>query len=253
MPSAPANDHHAFWGTNDDARRCTRTSLIANGAIYALFGAAIGGWLPFWAFACVAPVLVVRWMLSVHELFHLKTEREVDPITRLLPLMLTPLSLGYREFLEIHRGHHRHMATREDPEYFQLRGDPLTGLANAMTAPEQAFFRWIARRGVDRALVGGIVIRVALFAGLVAASGAAFWWYWVPVRLGFGASYFAFFYCLHRRGPEYGVYRLALPAGLDRMFRALFGRDAVMAMCHHDVHHSYPRVAAGHLDRLSLR
>jgi len=69
-----------------------------------------------------APILVVRWLLSVHELFHLRNDRQVDPITRLLPLILTPFSLGYRELLDIHRRHHRYAATPEDPEYYEIRG-----------------------------------------------------------------------------------------------------------------------------------
>lgn len=236
-----------YYGGDADARRLIRIPLICYALLYGHFTACVAGWLPLWTFCLSAPILVVRWLLSTHELLHLRGEREVDWITRLMPLMLTPLSLGYRELLEIHRGHHRHMATAQDPEYFQLHGSKLRGLFGAMTAPEQAFLRWVARKGVDAELVLGVLLRGALFALLWVLSGAAFWWYWIPVRLAYGASYFAFFYLLHRRGDEYGVYRVTLPGWFAQLFALLFGREALLATTFHDIHHCQPRISANNL------
>ena len=256
MDAPPASDNRAFitlYGTDADAARLRLQSLLCNALIYVHFGIAVAGGLPLWTMLLSTPVLVVRWMLSLHELFHLRSEREVDFATRLLPLMLTPFSLGYREFLDIHRRHHRFMATPEDPEYFQIRGNKLVGFLNATTAPEQAYFRWVGEKGIDLPLLRDTLIRLALFLGMIWLSGWNFLWYWIPVRLAYGASYFSFFYCLHRKGTDYGVYPLQLPNWAAKAFSVLFGKEALLATCHHDMHHAHPRVHAFHLPTIRNR
>lgn len=242
---------NSYFGSDADARRLTWTPLVCYVLLYGHFALAAMGWVAWWTLCCSAPLLMVRWLLATHELMHLRGAREVDLITRLMPMLLTPLSLGYREFLDIHRGHHRFMATPQDPEYFQLRGGKLQGLLNAMTAPEQAFLRWLARKGVDAELVLGALLRCALFGLLILLSGWKFLWYWIPLRAAFGASYFAFFYALHRRGDEYGVYRVTLPAWGGRLFALLFGREALLATTYHDIHHAHPLVSAVHLPEVA--
>lgn len=237
----------AYFNGDSDARRLTLTPILCLSLLYGHFTAGVLGWVPLWTFCLSAPILVVRWMLATHELMHIRSAGEVDWVTRLMPLLLTPLSLGYREQLEMHRGHHRYMATPQDPEYYQLHGNKLQGLAGALTAPEQAFFRWLGREGMDAELVLGATVRAALFALLAYAAGTAFWWYWIPVRLAFGASYFAFFYALHRRGKEHGVYRVMLPVWFAKLFALLFGREALLATTFHDIHHAQPRISAFHL------
>ena len=248
----PDPSFQALFGTEEDARRLTRQQLLYYGLIYGHFGICLAGWLPYWTLLITLPILVIRWMLAVHELFHLRTEKDVDFITALLPLMLTPLSLGYREFLDIHRRHHQYMATPEDPEYFQIRGSKISGFLNALTAPEQAWFRWVIQKGIDGLLLKGMLVRFILFAGMIVISGWHFLWYWIPVRLSFGAGYFAFFYWLHRKGNEYSVYALNFSPATEKIFEGLFGREALLATCHHDMHHAHPRVNALHLPETRL-
>lgn len=233
-----------LYGDDADARRFNRQIQLCLALLYLQFGCVLAGWLPGWSMILSAPVLVVRWMLSLHEIFHLRSEREVGTGTRLLLLMLTPLFLGYREMRVIHLGHHRHMATPQDPDFFHIRGSKLSGMLNAMTAPEQMTLRWIRAKGLDASLRRDGLVRLLLFTALVVMSGSAFWWYWLPVRLAFGASYFAFFYCLHRRGNAYGVYAAHLPGWAARVFGILFGQDALLATLHHDLHHDAPRIRA---------
>ena len=244
---ASAQRFAPLFGSDDDARRLTTASLLCNGSAYAHLLLAAAGMLPAWTLLLTVPILVPRWMIAIHELFHLRSEREVDPVTLLLPFSFTLISVGYRELLVNHRSHHRHMATLMDAEYFQLRGSPLAGLFNALSAPEQLWFRWIAEHGMDGALLRGTLIRLALTLALVGSSGTSFLWYWVPARLAFGLSYFIFFYCLHRRGREFGVYPLVLPGALARIATFVWGRDVVEATQHHDVHHAQPRIAARRL------
>lgn len=241
------NDFAPMFNTSREAAHYQRSSGLLLVLLYLHLSLAILGWVPSWSLCLSIPILVVRWMFAMHELFHLRTEREVDPLSRLMPLLLTPLSVGYREHLVMHGGHHRHMATPDDPEYFQLRGNKVAGFLNALTAPEQAFLRWVAIHGVDRELALGALLRLVLFVGLAWSSGPLFLWYWLTVRLAHALSFFSFFYLLHRRGAEFGVYRVTLPVWATRLYQILFGADNLTAITHHDLHHLHPRVAAHHL------
>jgi fatty acid desaturase len=242
-----ARDFTPYFASDRDARRLTRNSLACIALIYVDLLAAAAGIVPVWTLAILVPLLVPRWMIAIHELFHLRSEREVDPVTRFQLLLFTPLSLGYRENLVNHRTHHRFMGVTGDAELYQLRGSRLSGFINAMTAPEQMWFRWVGERGIDRRLAVETTLRCLLFAGLAAGTGTAFLWYWIPARIAFGTSYFVFFYWLHRRGDDMGVYPVVLPTPLPRILTLLYGQDVVEATVHHDVHHVQPRIAAEHL------
>src|SRR5512132_2502920 len=220
-----AHDLGVPFAPESDAPRLTRVSLVCVAAIYGHLLVAAAGWLPPWTLLVSVPLLVPRWMIALHELFHLRSEREVDPVTRFEPLLFTPIALGYREMLANHRAHHRFMATPDDAEFYQLRGSRLAGFANAMTAPEQMWFRWVAEHGLDRRLAVDTVLRCALFVALAIGCGTAFLWYWVPARLTFGVSYFVFFYWLHRRGDAMGVYALEVPASIANALTAVYGVD----------------------------
>jgi fatty acid desaturase len=215
--------------------------------MYLMLGAVALDWFPSWSLPVGIPILLVRWILLVHDLFHLRRTREVNWLIQLLPILTTPLALGYREYQEIHSGHHQLMATPSDPEYYQICGSPLKGFLNALTSPEQTFFRWIAHRGMNQDLLRESVIRLCWFGAIASLSGQAFLWYWIPLRLAYGISYFIFFYCLHRRGKEYGVYSLDLPKWLQFSLQLLFGREALLEICYHDVHHAHPQVAPQYL------
>lgn len=246
---ATATPLTGLFATEEDARRLARTSMTCNGAALAHLLLAAGGWVPAWTLLLSVPVLVPRWMIAVHELFHLRDGRDVDVWTRFMPFPFTFLSLGYRELLANHQSHHRCMCTPADAEYFQLRGSRLQGVLNAFSAPEQMWFRWVAKQGIDRQLMLGTLVRLALIGTLIGVCGANFLWYWVPARLAFGASFFSFFYGLHRRGPAFGVYPIQISEALARLATLVWGHDVVQATLHHDVHHAQPRIAARFLAR----
>lgn len=237
-------DYSAWFNRDQDAQRYTRIMLVCYALIYGQFALGLAGAIPLWTLCITAPMLVVRWGFALHELIHLRAAPEVGPITRLLPLMLTPFSLGYKENRAHHQLHHQHMATPADTEYFQLQGNQTRGFVNALISPEQAFVRWVMRAPIDAELIIGVWLRLALFVGLVWLSGAAFWWYWLPVRLAYGLANYAFVYSLHRRGEAYGVFRTKLTAWQQTVFSLLFGKDALLGTCYHDVHHQHPRVSA---------
>lgn len=233
----------AYYATDIDGKRYQRTILIITALAFGQLALAILKILPFWVMAITMPILIPRWMLAVHELFHVRKPHQINFITRLLPMAFTPFVLGYSEHQVIHAGHHEFMCSENDPEMFQLRGGYLTGLLNAMTMPEQAPVRWIAKNGIDRQLAITLAVNAIIFFTVVYLAGWNFLWYWIPTRISYGLASFAFFYLLHRRGNDYGVYSLQLPAVIAKLYAALFGKEALLVTCNHDVHHGNPRIA----------
>lgn len=236
-----------FLGTEADARRLSQRILILFGILIAIAAAAVANLLPPWIISLTVPVVVVRWILLMHDLFHLRNASQVNFLIRLMPILLSPLSLGYREYQEIHGLHHRFMATPKDPEFYQIQGNKLWGFLNAMTSPEQAYIRWLGRHRVTGRFLAHSLFSLVLFGTIAVLAGWGFLWYWIPLRITYGVGYFVFFYCVHRRGKEFGVYSLHFPPLVERVMVWIFGREAVCEICYHPAHHAYPRVAPQYL------
>lgn len=248
MPTYPFEHLHA---TEHDATRYQRTILLITAVICLQLALTRNGTVSPWLFCLTLPILIPRWMLAAHELFHVRKAADLDLVTRLLPLGFAPLVLGYTEYQAIHFGHHTAMCTPADPEWFQLRGNYLQGWLNAMTMPEQALTGWVRRFGVDRGLAQTLGIQLGLFSLLIYWMGVNFWWYWLPARISYSAATFSFFYLLHRRGTQIGVFPVRLQKWVAWVFGILYGTDALQATCHHDLHHANPRLAARNLTRAS--
>lgn len=242
----------SLYATDNDGKRYQRTILIITALSFGQLALAIAHIMPFWVMAFTMPILVPRWMSAIHEIFHVRKAEQVDLITRIMPMMFTPFVLSYREYQTIHDGHHKFMCTPDDPELFQLRGGYLSGFLNAMTMPEQALIRWVAKNGMSRQLTFTMAINAILFFGIVYLAGWDFLWYWIPVRVSYTVSTFAFFYMLHRRGADYGVYPVKFPAFVSWLYVIVLGKEALLSTCHHDLHHANPRIAAYSLDEANL-
>jgi hypothetical protein len=67
--------HEQLYGDDADARRFNRHIHLCLVLLYLHFGLVRANRLPGWMLYLTAPVLVVRWMLSMHALFHLRTAR----------------------------------------------------------------------------------------------------------------------------------------------------------------------------------
>lgn len=132
-----------LFGSKRTAYHFEKQIIITWALLYTGFILAWQGVFPLWLLLFISPILIVRWMLAVHELFHLKTDTEVWWTTRFLAMSFTPLALGYREFRNIHLRHHEYMNTKQDAEFFQIKGGYISGFWNALTSPDQALFRWI--------------------------------------------------------------------------------------------------------------
>lgn len=236
--------YRSFYTTAADGVRYQRMVLILTALAFGQLALANFQLMPFWVMALTMPVIVPRWMLAVHELFHVRKSEQVSFIVQWLPMAFTPFPLGYRQYRAIHFGHHRFMCTKDDPELFQIRGGYLTGLLNAMLVPEQSSVRWVIKQGMDKQLALTMLFNAALFAVCIGFIGWNFLWYWIPTRLSYGLSSFTFFYALHRRGSRYGVFSLRLPGCINKALVMLLGSEAVQATSHHDLHHHNPRIAA---------
>ncbi|NOT17651.1 MAG: hypothetical protein HOP20_06240 [Sulfuriferula sp.] len=241
----------AHYTTANDGRRYQRTILLLTIMLFGLFALAVAGIVPYWLLLLTTPILIVRWMLAVHEIFHICATEQLDWVTRLLPLALTPLFLGYREYRDIHFRHHHYMCTPNDPEYFQLKGGYLSGICNAVTAPEQALYLWLKTHRITPTLAWQFVLHLLLFTSMIYLAGWHFLYYWLPARISYGVSNFSFFYLLHRRGHEYGVYKAHITGIIASLYQLLFGLDALRATQHHDVHHANPRIVAHKLNTTS--
>lgn len=242
----------ALFATERDAQQYE----LASGAIVlALIGAYLAAALhviPVWAMVLVVVSILPRWMIYFHELFHVRKADQVTILNRLMLLPFTPLSLGYREFREIHWGHHKAPASDKDPDAFHILGGPLRALLGALTLSEQALVRWLSTHKMDRQLAVDMTVRLIFFVSLVAVSPEVFFVFWLSLRITYAFGDFVFFHYLHVRDGLTGTFPLVLPEPVRKAFTLISGKTLVSATIYHDRHHAYPRVAAHHLSKITL-
>lgn len=238
----------SMYSDEADARRYIVEGYVYFALIHAQTALVWFGVLPAWTLAVGLPLWMARMMIGRHELIHLRKESQVDPFTRLWPVlaMVTPLSAGFREYRVHHARHHKYMLTERDPDLYQIRGSMLQGWLQCVTSPEQTLIRWIAEKGLDRALLVEVLARAAFFSTIAVVLGGLFLWYWIPLRLAYGTALFFFSYVLHRRGDRQGVFRIELPRWGELAFIALFGKVGWLAVCNHDLHHANGNVSPLH-------
>lgn len=236
----------------DERDRITlrRTSAALLALSLAIYAAAACALVPLWLALITIPALLLRQFLVMHELMHVAPPSRVDVLTRLFPVLETPLSLGYRELRRIHLAHHRATATPDDPEWHQIHGPAIRAFLAAMIAPESAFVRSIRVHGMTATLARDLLIRNTMLAIAVLSAPDVFVAYWITLRLTIGASQFAFHHLLHSRHGRYGTFALELPRALTILTTLFVGRRSVLIMSHHDAHHAWPSVRAERLPGL---
>jgi fatty acid desaturase len=216
-------------------------------AIFACYGTyAIGTINVIWM-ALITTVLVTRWMIASHELMHLKKAEELDLLTRLLPIPFAPINLGFREYRDIHLGHHRYAATANDPDAFHILGGFVPAFIGALTQHEQASYRYIRANGLSRELMVMMLVRASLFFALLLAAPLAFLAWWIVLRLTYVINDFVFFHLVHYRAGAAGNYSIPLPRYLAYPSYLIYGSDVVDATMHHDIHHQHTRIAPRYL------
>ncbi|MCK5812864.1 MAG: fatty acid desaturase [Cocleimonas sp.] len=237
----------AYNANNSDAIEYQVKIILFTFGIYACFGAYVLDWLGLWWMVAIVSVLVTRWMIAFHELFHLKKAEDLDYITRLVPIPFAPINLGYREYRAIHIGHHQHTATPQDPDAFHILGGSLKAFIGAVTQHEQATFRYISAHGVSGELAVMMIIRFSLFVSMFALSPSAFLIWWLVLRITYIINDFVFFHIVHYRSGVSGTFPLPLPSFIKFPALLVYGIDVVYATMHHETHHHYSKIAAKHL------
>ena len=238
---------NAYYANNSDAIEYQLKIILFTFALYACFAAYLLNWLGLWWMVAIISVLVTRWMIAFHELFHLKKAEELDFITRLAPIPFAPISLGYREYRAIHIAHHQYTATEKDPDAFHILGGSLKAFIGAATQQEQATFRYISAHGLSRELAVMMSIRLLLFIAMFIVSPSAFLVWWLVLRITYIINDFIFFHLVHYRSGVGGTFPLPLPSFIKFPALLIYGIDVVYATMHHEIHHHYSRIAAKHL------
>ncbi len=220
-------------------------------SLYGCYAAFALGAINVWWMAGLSTVMVTRWMIAFHELLHLRKAEDLDLLTRLIPLPFSPFNIGYREYQEIHAGHHRYAATIEDPDAFHIQGGHLKALIGTLTLQERQIIRYVSTHGMSHELAIMAMIRLALFIAMLMIAPHAFLLWWLVLRLTYIINDFVFFHLVHYRTGKYGSFPIPLPALIRYPLIVIYGIDVVYATMHHDIHHEQPIIAARHLPRVA--
>lgn len=220
---------------------------------YGAFAGLCVGWLPGWAFAAVGVVAFIRNFNALHEGFHARRTRDRAWLGRHLLVVTGPWMLGYDALKDNHRNHHRYPgeATR-DPDHYLASGPAWRGLWGALTQPEQALPRFIARRALGKRNVAPVAGHFVVFmAVLILGWGWPLVWWIGTTRFANAASWFIFDWCLHHplRWGDDGPPKL--PGWLRTVWGALLSRSNLLGVEYHHVHHRYAFVPGRSLPALS--
>ncbi len=219
---------------------------------YALFAAYLAGYLNVWLFGVLGVCAFVRNFNALHEGFHAKRTFGTWTWARHLFVVTSRFMLGYKALKRNHSEHHTWAQQPEmDPDAYLAYGSGWLALFNAITQPEQGFLRYASRRGLGRDMLGILFRHAIVFAAVAAIGGWSGMLAWVVVtRIGNTASWFIFDWILHQTW-AWGRFG---PPGMPRPIRvvwiALFGKENLLGIEYHYVHHHYPFVPGSSLPAL---
>lgn len=242
-----------YYATERDATEYQTKTITFTLGLYLIFFAYVLGYIHYWLMIPVSSVLVTRWLIAFHELLHLKKAEDLDWVTRLVLIPFSPVNLGYREYRQIHIGHHRFTAQAADPDAFHIRGSHFKALLGAITQQEQASYRYVKLHGLSKELTVMLILRASLFFLLLLGFGKAFVAWFLVLRITYIINDFIFFHLVHFRSGQNGTFKIPLPTWLQYLFIMIYGIDVVYATMHHDIHHHNARIAAKYLSRIAER
>ena len=240
-----------YYAGESDAREYQIKQNVFSVLIFLCFAAFVADYLNVWLMSVIVSVLVTRWMISFHELFHLRRPEELGYMTRLQIIPFAPFNLGYREYRTIHFGHHQYTAMTKDPDAFHILGGHIKAFIGAITQHEQAVFRYIAANGLSYELTVMMALRLIIFILLLSLFPVKFLIWWLVLRTTYIINDFVFFHLVHYRSGESGTFSIPLPTFMIYPLIFIYGVDVVYATMHHDTHHAYPRIAAKYLAKVS--
>jgi len=240
-------DFSEYYANEKDVMEYRIKIYLFTFVLFATYAAYASGVINVVWMALLTTVMVTRWMIAFHELMHLKKPHELDVFTRLLPIPFSPLNLGYREYHNIHMGHHQYTATANDPDAFHILGGFVNAFIGALTQQEQASYRYIRAHGLSRELMLMMLVRASVFFALLLAAPFAFLAWWLVLRLSYVINDFVFFHLVHFRGGKAGTFPIPLPGFIIYPSLLIYGSDVVYATMHHNIHHQHTRIAAKYL------
>ena len=221
-------------------------------AIWVLLLCAMAGWVhPLVLLLC--PWLYIRFELYSHELLHCRSGRQLNPMLRWMSVGQSICHMDYDGYRLYHLDHHRHLNTKDDPEYYLESASPWMALLKAMACVEMGAIRYVRlyRREFGWREWTGIALRAALFIGLWIWNWQVFAIYWVTLRLGIGVADFYFHHVLHNDNHRVARAFKALDRRCPWLTGGLLGHDSISILIWHDEHHAYPRVSSRYLSTLA--
>jgi len=232
-----------------DAKQFETEALLTNSVLLAALALYSLNVLPLFALVLIVSVCITRWMICIHELFHITKGKKLRPFVRLLLIPFTPLNIGYDEYQSTHMGHHRYNAGHEDPEAYHIRKSHIISLLISMTYPEQSFFRYLKHKDLSLEQWYHVSIRLFFFLALLSLFQQGFVVFWLILRTFYGLNIWVFFHALHTKNGDYGTFAVSLPSVIKKIYLFLYGKHTLEATLHHNVHHQWPRMAYWHLEK----
>ncbi len=240
-------DYSVLYYKKTDAKQFENEALLTNAILITsalLYGL---GFFSLILLVAIVSICITRWMICVHELFHISKGNAVHPAVRLMLIPFTPFNIGYDEYQTTHSGHHRYNAGSDDPEGYHIRKSHFVSLLISMVYPEQSFLRYLKRHNLTFIQWVRVGIRLFLFLGLFALLQENFIVFWLVLRVCYGVNIWIFFHALHNKDGEYGTYAVVLPVSVKKLYQLLYGEHSLEATLHHNIHHQWPKMAYWHL------
>lgn len=236
----------------DPVRHYQTPALAWSLGFYACYFAAITALVPMWAVVLPGVVCFLRYFNRVHEALHadLRGNPGKHP-ARWLLVVVGPVYLGYDELRDLHLAHHREFETPRDPDHDMLIDPAWRAALASFFQPEQSALFHIRRHGLRPRLAGPMLLRAAVYAGLMwlgGWSGALL--YNLMTRIGNTGAFFVFSWVTHRPS-HYQVRPARFPGAIAAVWALLFGRENLRGIRFHYLHHCCPHVPDRHLPTLA--
>lgn len=205
------------------------SNLLCTLAVYATGGLCQVGVLPWFVLPLVLLGVFSRWAFSIHSRTHFKGRYPL--MEELMPLVMSPISVGLNEQRSVHRRHHAALGGASDPDWLFYNAHPLVSILLCCLHPEITFCR--ALKHLSPRAWYGACFRLVWFTVLLLIGGTNFLlWYLLPLRVLFGGAQFVFTWMLHHREDERTI-DLALPP----YFTPLVGKVGMRELGSHAIHH----------------
>ena len=238
------NTLSSLYTTSNDAYRYYLESILELFLIFLFFLLYVIDMIPFWLLFIVLVIAYPRYVIMLHELFHIRSADSLSFFYRLLPIPLTPFNVGYREYVQIHQAHHKGPASKHDRDAFQIRGNRFKSFFGALFSPEIHFYQWLKNDTLTPDFMFETIARIIIFVALAFVGGIKFLWFWLSLKLIYGVSSFIFFNLVHYRNGEYGTFETELPQFLVNITKLIWGQTLVYAVMYHNIHHDNVRISA---------